>query len=994
MKKQSKWQIIIAAFLILFFVNINSSAQCPVDFTSNSVACIDSEILFEVDTITTNVSVVSTWNWDFGDGNTSNLQNPVHTYLSSGNYNVTLTILTTTGCSSQASHPTLILPAPGADFSYSNQTCSMILFSDLSTAPTGYFIIEWNWDFGDGFTSSIQNPSHIYSSPGIYNVSLVVRADSTGYVCTDTVSYSVQTFELPTVFFTWNPEPTSLGDQTDFFGTSGNTITTWYWDFDDGNFATTQNASHTFATTGTFNVELTVTDINGCDNTIIHQVSVTDVPALDFTWNYGCEGEPVQFTVLSPPTDIPAVLSWSWLFGDGGTSTEMEPTHIYTATGTYDVSLTIIDTTSTTNTLVKQITINLPPVSAFSSDTPACTGNSVQFTDNSTTPTGYITEWHWDFGDGTSQTVTYPNNPNVSHIYSNSGTYIVALSITNSDSCTSSSQNSLTITPGPIAGYTYQIGCTDDPVLFTDLSTQNGGSAITSWYWDFGDPASGTNDTSTNQNPTHLFSSPGSYNVVLVVTNFDGCTDSITQICLLEEINIDFTTTNDCFGLPTLFTATYAPQSDSIISYTWNFNDGSPLETTIHNTILHTFPSIDVYEVELSVIDIDGCTDYTSHFVSINALPDISLSASLTTTTTNTPIQFYGSSIDSITSWLYDFNDGNTSTLQNPIHSYQYYNTYDVTLNVVDINGCTNTDTTLIQIITPPVFPDSLSIWNTLGYSFGTQEWRFRFGLIGDTTISNTKDTSFVYSKLYELYDSTLSMDNAIYSGAIRTTNDKVYLKLPELPETILYDFSVDVGDTIWYNVGGHVANGNAVFEEQDHFKVVTNKDSTLLLDNNYHTRWYLQGQIMNETWVEGVGSTTWFGLLNPIITDIATNGDSYSLACFKQNGNPLFIDNPDCDKCFCYLLTEINEINFNEGKEICIYPNPTSTIVNISTSFNSNNIVDIKVYNSLGNCVYQYENLKSHNTSINVRNWGKGLYVVIVSCNGKLIGTNEIVIN
>ncbi|NQU33985.1 MAG: PKD domain-containing protein, partial [Bacteroidetes bacterium] len=763
----------------------------------------------------------------------------------------------------------------------------------------------WNWDFGDGNTSQLQNPTHQYNVGGIFNVQLIVTADSAGYNCTDTIVQTIQIFTTPDVAFTWNPEPTILGDATNFFGSSPNSITTWDWDFDNGNFSNDQNPIHMYIATGNYFVELTVTDINGCQNSFIQQVTVTNAPALDFSWNYSCEGEPVQFTILSPPTDIPAVVSWNWDFGDGGTSVDMEPTHVYVVAGTYDVSLTIIDTMATSNTVLKQITVNPPPLALFSTNSPVCVNNEVQFSDNSTTPTGFITEWHWDFGDGSFQTVLFPDNPDVTHYYSGAGTYLTTLTVTNSDSCSNSTQNTITTIVDPIADFTYEATCASDSVLFTDLSTPNGGSDISSWFWDFGDGG-----TSVMQNPTHIYAIASGYNVIL------------------------------------------------------------------------------------SIVTIANCTSEVTHNVIINTLPTVEISGSANTANINTPIQFYGNSTTGgIVTWMWDFDDGGSSTIQNPIHEYQNYGNYNVTLNVIDIFGCSNIDSVQIHIIPPPVFPDSNAIWNTIGTSLYVEEFRYRYGLIGDTTLTISKDTSYSYSKVYSLNDSTLSTYNSTYFGAVRTTVDKkVYVKLPDLPETILYDYSLEIGDTIWYNIGGAATSGSIVLMEQDHYKVVTDIDSILLLDNHYHNRWFLDGDFMNDIWIEGVGSVVWFGLFNPIITDAATNGDSFSFACFKQNDIPLYINNPECDKCFCYLLTSISKSTENTYG-IDIYPNPAYDIVIVSFNNEIPQDAELVIYNTSGNCVFNTLINKANKVSINTNEWKKGLYLISIRDKNILLSTQKLIV-
>ncbi len=879
-----------------------------------------------------------------------------------------------------------------ADFSYSYITQDSLQFNDLSTCSSGYNIVNWIWDFGDGESSNLSNPTHQFNNTGVYNVELTISIDSNGYVYNCNVIKTITITSLPSVSFTWSPEPTNLGDPTSFFGYSGEQLTNWSWDFGDGNSSMMMEPMHIYLLPGIYNVEFYVTDIFGYSNSVIHQVSVTHTPGLDFSWNYGCEADPVQFTILSPPTDITAVVSWDWNFGDGGVSFVMEPSHIYTTSGTYNVSLTINDTMSTTNTVVKQITINPPPISSFQTNSPTCLNNDVQFIDVSTTPTGFITEWYWDFGDGNTQLVTFPDNPNVTHLYSGTGTYLTTLTITNSDSCSNSSQRSVTILTTPIADYTYEITCVENPVFFTDLSSTNGGTSISNWYWNFGDPTSGVNDTTTLQNPAHSYSSPGNYEVELVITNTNGCTDTTFQIITLTEPALDFTFTGDCYGSTTYFEVDETITNiGEVQSWHWDFGDSGTSNLQNPN---HLYAVASGFNVTLSIVNTSNCTAEITHNIIINPLPSVEISANTNTANIGIPIQFYGINTGNISNWYWEFGDGEYSFEQNPIHAYQNYGDYNVTLEVTNTYGCINSDTAIIHIIPPPIFPDSLAIWNTIGYSYGYQESRFRYGLIGDTTITVSKDTSYSYSKVYSLYDSTLSIDNSTYFGAIRTTDDsKVYLKLPELPETILYDYSLEIGDTIWFNIGGSAASGNVIFWEEDHYKVVTNKDSILLLDNQYHKQLHMKSEIMDDIWVEQLGSIVWFGLFNPIISDIATNGDSYSFACFKQNEFPLYVNNPDCDNCFCYFLTSIQDNSNYNNPTIDIYPNPANEIVNIQVFDNKSEITELIIYNSIGRKIISRDLLKTKRTEIDIRTWSKGVYLVIIQNGSNTIGYSKFVI-
>ncbi len=673
---------------------------------SDTTACHGSEIQFT----STNSTNVETWYWDFGDGSFSPEDDPIHYFPQGGTYTVTLTVTDSAGCEAEASNHVLILPGATADFTYQNLTCSSVLFQDLSIAPPGYFITNWLWDFGDGFTANVQNPSHSYvTGIGVYDVTLIVTADSSGYSCNDTIVQTIYTPGLPTVFFTWTPEPTMLGNQTDFFGTSGNQITDWYWDFDDGNFATTQDATNTFATVGTFDVELTVTDIDGCQNTILHTVSVTNVPELDYSWNYSCMGEPIQFTVESPPTDIPAVVSWDWDFGDGGISTEMNPLHVYPVAGTYNVSLTIVDTMAATNTIIKQIVVNPLPVALFSIDPLTCAMNDVQFHDLSTTPTGFITQWHWEFGDGNTQTVNFPNDPDVIYQYAAIGTYTVSLTITNSDSCENTTTNDITITASPTAMFTHSEGCESNPFTFTDTSIENGGGIILQWNWDFGDPASGTDNTSTLQNPVHMFSAAGSYDVELMIMNSNGCTDTTTMTVTVEEDpEVEFSWTANCQGEETLFEVDETITNvTEVETFAWTFGDGG---TSNLQNPTHIYTVAGDYTVTLMITTTAQCMASVTHTVPINPLPTANFDHDAPACL-NQEVEFTDLSSSQnglIETWEWDFGDGNITTITAPdnpdvTHLYGSDGNYDVMLTVTDGEGCINEVTKNVEVVSNPI---------------------------------------------------------------------------------------------------------------------------------------------------------------------------------------------------------------------------------------------------------------------------------------------------
>ena len=199
-------------------------------------------------------------------------------------------------------------------------------------------------------------------------------------------------------------------------------------------------------------------------------------------------------------------------------------------------------------------------------------------------------------------------------------------------------------------------------------------------------------------------------------------------------------------------------------------------------------------------------------------------------------------------------------------------------------------------------FPDSNAIWNTVGENmFSFDKFRIRYGIYGDTIIN-----SQTYHKIYDLYDTNLIHQNSVYFAALRNEDKKVYINFPDYNETILYDFTLSVGDTIWYNLGGCAYQEGCDLWLQSHWKTVTSIDTVTLENGEQRKRWHLVSDFMGDTWIEGIGSVEWIGLFNPLITDIITNGDGWDFACFKQYDQVIFLNNPQCEKCFCQLYTSI----------------------------------------------------------------------------------------
>jgi PKD repeat protein len=451
------------------------------------------------------------WSWEFGDGTTSTQANPVHAYSTPGAFHVNLTV--TRGMNSDTATQTMVAGGvPAADFVADSTTVTVntpVHFTDKTLNSP----ISWSWDFGDGSTTTEQNPSHAYPVKGIYTVTLTAT-NNYGKDTEKKVNY-ITVGIPPTADFITQIPPYQEGSRTQyvrFIDTSIGNPVSWSWDFGDGtNFDGQYPPLHLYNRDGVYTVSLTVKNPFGQDTEIkTNLITVREGPRIDFKADRTrvSVNQYIHFTDLSTNNPI----DWKWDFGDGTTGTGQTPDHAYRQVGVYTVRLTASDR-YTTNTLTKEgyiTVVNLPNAEFVANKTKGMTPFTVHFTDMST---GNPTGWKWDFGDGATST-----DQNPSHVYTTSGTsvtskYTVTLTATNVNGESMKTKvDYITVTQTPIAEFTVddRQGKAPFVVKFRDLSAGN----PTTWAWEFGDAG-----TSAEQNPTHVYPFEGSYDVRLTVSN-------------------------------------------------------------------------------------------------------------------------------------------------------------------------------------------------------------------------------------------------------------------------------------------------------------------------------------------------------------------------------------------------------------------------------------------------------------------------------------------
>jgi len=247
--------------------------------------------------LSTDDDTMINWTWDFGDGNTSYLQHPTHMYSDDGTYNVTLTIVDDDNETNSTYKLITVLNAvPTVDFEWTPlhpTTLDIVSFTDLSTDKS---VDEWFWEFGDGYSSDLQNPTHQYADDGSYNVTLTINDDD-GAVNATTKTVVVSNI-APVASFTYDPMDPLVNDAISFNESSTDadgTIVNWTWDFDNGDISYVQNPSYQYMSPGTYSVCLTVRDDDGDSDTFCSSILVSSgEDVLDVNQSVFDRGFPVR----------------------------------------------------------------------------------------------------------------------------------------------------------------------------------------------------------------------------------------------------------------------------------------------------------------------------------------------------------------------------------------------------------------------------------------------------------------------------------------------------------------------------------------------------------------------------------------------------------------------------------------------------------------------------------------------------------------------------
>ncbi len=549
------------------------------------------------------------------------------------------------------------------------------------------------WDFGDNSTSTSATPTHGYAAAGTYKI----HVDAVDAGVTYSLDQAINVYPSPVASFN-SLAGTVNGNSYTFLSTStvGSGIISGYvWSFGDGSGDVISNPTKTYSATGNYNVKLIVTSDHGCIDSTSQSVNIIltgNTIASAFTIDNASQCLLANSFNFTNAGTFDASLSYSWNFGDGTSANTFSASHTYTASGNYNVVLTVSNG-SNVGTSVNTIAVLSNPIAGF---TYTFNGKTANFT---STSTGSITGFAWDFGDAATASTT---NTTITHTYAAPQTLSVQLVALSTGGCTDTTHQSITIVDNPnAASFTVDapMCITNNNYHFTNTSVTNG-TGVT-YNWDFSD---GVTDNSSS--PTHSFSTAGIHTVTLTVTSSVGTSAATGTVTVYPKPTVSFTINSNNANYT--YTNTSSIASGYIANNSWSSTSGNASSSVnFYETV-----TAGTYTVKLIETSDNGCVDSLSQSVTYSPVVIASLTASFNVTGTASGICYDNansytfnntSSAGAGVTYAWDFGDGTTDNSISPNHHYATSGDYTVKLEVdsAGLNATTIQSISLYPIPTP-----------------------------------------------------------------------------------------------------------------------------------------------------------------------------------------------------------------------------------------------------------------------------------------------------
>lgn len=393
----------------------------------------------------------SIYQWTFDDGDTTLAYSTSHTYLAIGTYDVTLQVTTNLGCVYSNTESVVVKAIPVADFIPGAACPGSSVPFDNNSYVAGYTgLVSLDWNFGDAGTTNTTGNStgssgtgdatHIYTNEGTYPVTLIASANGCASIPT---IINITVYPVPVAGFTVTNACAGLNASFNNATTiSDASAMTYLWDFTVGAGPTSNNANpnYAYASSGTYNVNLTATSTNGCTNMITQSITIYQNPVAAFNFSNVCVNNIAGFADVTPIIAGSTPYTYAWTFGDGNIGNTANETNVYTNPGTYTVTMIVTSSNNCVGSTAQNITIYPGPSVSFTALN-SCANTPISFINTSTNSVSYS----WNFPT-ISQTAT---TQNTTQTFTNAGTDPVYLTATSANGCQSTDTGSITIYPIP-----------------------------------------------------------------------------------------------------------------------------------------------------------------------------------------------------------------------------------------------------------------------------------------------------------------------------------------------------------------------------------------------------------------------------------------------------------------------------------------------------------------------------------------------------------------
>ena len=668
------------------------------------------------------------YKWSFGDGGSSTLKNPTHNYAAVGNYIVTLTATSDSGCIGTITKSVVdIFPQPKADFNLPNGVCfkDSTRFFDASTPGQGQTLIKYGWNFGDNSTDTLKNPVKYYAAPNTYVVKHWAISDKGCY--SDTVTKSALVNPLPTVDFTISTPAceTRLFTFTPKSVANTGNIISWYWNFGDGNIKalpTGNPFTYTYNTAGTRTISHAVITDKGCkSDTLKKAIAINPLPKPDFVVPDVCLSDAFAvFTNTSTITDGSAAqFTYAWTYGDPNanagnpnTSTLKDGKHRYSSSGNYNVVLKVVSKDGCVDSVLKVLTVNGDkPKADFAiiNTGNICAGDVLQIKENSTVNFGKITKvqiyWEWP---GTALLFT-DDTPTLAKTYSRilpdfstpvSKTFQIRYLAYSGIVCVDEIIKTITVNARPKVAFSTLPGICVNALPRQITQAANVGSVSGSGAY----RGPGVSTTGLF-NPTTA--GVGTHTVWYKFTSTFGCLDSAKQTITVWPLpTANFTVDSPtCINSAITLRDASVANANKLTKWSWDFGDGTNAIKNSNAPFTQTYNVFKGYSIVLQVTSDSGCSSlpFTKNIIA-NPLPEADFTLPIVCLPLGTANFTDKSTIAdaSATQFTYLWNfglPGATSTQKNPTYRYTAVGPFNVSLIVTSKNGCRDTATKIMNDI-------------------------------------------------------------------------------------------------------------------------------------------------------------------------------------------------------------------------------------------------------------------------------------------------------